>query len=270
MRGIICATPWEMKAVLGALPGLREAEAPGGMRARRGKRGVSEVVVLCAGVGKVAAAAGAMFLLERHGAEELLVLGVAGALHEELRLGDLVLADEAVPADTGIAHSGGFHTTGPGMGEGERLVFHPAFSASPELLLRARSAAASASLPHRVGRVLTCDQVVLDPALRLHLEERFGALAVEMEGAAVAQVAACAGIPFLAVRGISDEVSHDFAGLERALEYRGQSRRNLWAERFRLTVEDPAAVERARELARGRDLALERLEKFLRAFLEND
>ncbi len=267
MIAIICATPWEFKSMQGMLASRRETDAPGGMRAWRGECGDREAVMLCVGVGKVAAAAGTMFLVERHRPEELLVFGTAGALSDEVRLGDLVIASEVVPADTGIAHSGGFNTTGPGIGGEGTLLFHPSFDAAPELLQRAVDAASSASLPHRVGKVLTCDQVVLDPELRLHLGESFQALAVEMEGAAAAQVAAGAGIPFLAVRGISDELSHDFQGLERALQYRGQSRRNLWKERMKLSVEDPSVMDRARELARGRDLALDRLGSFLCAFL---
>ena len=267
MIAILCATPWEMKGVLRVLEGGRETEAPGGMRAWRGRGGTRDAVALCVGVGKVAAAAGAMFLVERHGPEEFLVFGTAGALRDDVRLGDLVIAEEVIPADTGITHSGGFHSTGPGINAEGRLVFHPSFAASAEMLRGALAAASSASLPHRVGKVLTCDQVVLDPGLRLHLGNAFDALAVEMEGAAVAQVAEGAGVPFLAVRGISDELSHDFAGLERALEYRGQSRRNLWKERIRLSVEDPSVMDRAKALAKGRDLALDALESFLSAYL---
>lgn len=267
MIAIICATPWEFRAALDAFNTGRETEAPTGMRAYLGECGGREAIALCVGVGKVAAAAGAMFLVERHRPQELLVFGTAGALCDEVKLGDLVIAEEVIPADTGIAHSGGFHTTGPGMHEGGKLVFHPSFGAAPELSRKAAIAASSLSLPYRVGKVLTCDQVVLDPGLRRHLGESFQALAVEMEGAAAAQVAEGAGVPFLAVKGISDELSHDFQGLERALQYKGQSRSNLWKERVKLSVEDPSVMDKARELARGRDLALQRLGSFLCAFL---
>ena len=60
----------------------------------------------------------------------------------------------------------------------------------------------------------------MEPELRAHLGEVFDAVAVEMEGATAAQVA-WRGLPFAAVRAISDESSHDFVGLEDLLEYRG-------------------------------------------------
>ncbi len=267
MIGLLCATPFEFKRVHHMLEDRSGEAAPGGMRLVGGTFNRGEVLVLMTGVGKVAAASGARFLLDHHSLEALVVCGVAGALSPEIRLGDIVIASELVPGDVGVAHSGGFSTTGPGLCEEGRLVFHPTFTTSAFLVERARRAAAAAGLPYAQGRVLTCDQIVLDPELRAHLGELFDALAVEMEGAAAAQVAAGDGLPFLAVRAISDELSHDLVGFEDLLEYKGQSRRNVWHKRFRLTVTGPDTLARAKEMAEGRDLALERMAAFLTAFL---
>lgn len=267
MFGLLCATPMEMASVLPLLTDATDRIAPGGMRLVEGKVGGNEVLALSAGVGKVAAAAGTRFLLDRYPLEALLICGIAGALSPDVRLGDLVIATELVPGDVGIAHSGGFSTTGPGLCEEGRLVFHPSFPAPASWVESARMAAEAAGLPYRLGKVLTCDQVVLDPELRAHLGDAFGALAVEMEGAAAAQVAAGEGLPFCAVRSISDELCHDFVGLERLLEYKGQSRHNVWHKRFSLTVTDPDTLARAKGMARGRDLALVSMASFLRSFL---
>ena len=196
-----------------------------------------------------------------------MVYGIAGALSPQLRVGDLVIADELVPGDVGVAHSGGFNTTGPGQCEDNRLVFCPSFEVPASMLQRARDAAESAGMPYHLGKVLTCDQIVLEPELRSHLGDVFGALAVEMEGAAAAQVAEAEGLPFAVVRTVSDELTHDFVGLEELLEYRGQARRNVWHKRFRLAVSDADTLARARELSRGRDAALASLDSFLRSFL---
>ncbi|PIE36337.1 hypothetical protein CSA56_00480, partial [candidate division KSB3 bacterium] len=54
------------------------------------------------------------------------------------------------------------------------------------------------------GPIVTGDQIIFSTKKRRELFERFEALAVEMESAAIAQVCKMNGIPFLAVRGISD------------------------------------------------------------------
>lgn len=267
MIALLCATPFELESILPVLAGTSDGDAPGGMSLVKGKAGGRDVVALSAGVGKVSAGAGTRFLLDRYHIEAILVCGIAGALSPEIRLGDLVLADELVPGDVGVAHSAGFGTTGPGLCEDGRLVFHPSFPAPPEILERARAAAESSGLTHHVGRILTCDQVVLDTELRAHLGSTFKALAVEMEGAAVAQVAACEEVPFIAVRAISDELSHDFVGLEQLLEYKGQTRRNVWNKRFRLAVTNSGALAKARGMAKGRDLALANLTTYLSTLL---
>lgn len=267
MIALLCATPFELKIILPVLAGTSEEAAPGGMRLVRGQAGERDVLAISTGVGKVAAGAGTRFLLDRYQVEVILIYGIAGALSPDVRLGDLVLADELIPGDVGIAHSGGFGTTGPGLCEDERLVFHPSFQVPPEMLERARAAAESTGLSHHIGRVLTCDQVVLDPELRAHLGSTFRALAVEMEGAAAAQIAACEEVPFIAVRAISDELSHDFVGLEKLLEYKGQTRRNVWNKRFHLAVTDSSALSKAKGMAKGRDIALASLASYLSVFL---
>ncbi|MBN2027040.1 MAG: 5'-methylthioadenosine/S-adenosylhomocysteine nucleosidase [Actinobacteria bacterium] len=267
MIALLCATPFELKSILSVLARTSDSHAPGGMRLVTGKVGERDVLALSTGVGKVAAGAGTRFLLDRYRVEFILIYGIAGALSPDVRLGDLVLADELVYGDVGVAHSGGFEITGPGLCEDGRLVFHPSFPATPDMLERARAAAESSGLPYHVGKVITCDQVVLDPELRVHLGGTFQALAVEMEGAAAAQVAACDEVPFIAVRAISDELSHDFVGLEKLLEYKGQTRRSVWNKRARLTVTDPGTIARAKEMSRGSKTALASLTSYLSTFL---
>lgn len=55
-------------------------------------------------------------------------------------------------------------------------------------------------------RILTADSLVADPAEKRRLADRHGAEAVDMESAAVEKVCAERGVPFLAVRAVSDDV----------------------------------------------------------------
>jgi adenosylhomocysteine nucleosidase len=61
---------------------------------------------------------------------------------------------------------------------------------------------------HR-GRLVTADEMVRSVQEKQSLAERHAAIAVDMESLAVAQVCREAGVPFLAVRVISDDLSAD-------------------------------------------------------------
>jgi adenosylhomocysteine nucleosidase len=100
--------------------------------------------------------------------------GYSGALREGLQVGDVILAKE-------FADQGG--------------NIYPA-SWLPQRVTSTLSS----------GRLLTLDRLTGDPKEKHHLGQQFGAVAVDMESAAVAKVCASRGIPFGAVRVISDDV----------------------------------------------------------------
>lgn len=56
------------------------------------------------------------------------------------------------------------------------------------------------------GRLLTSPRLIATPEEKLSLGERFTADVVDMESAAVAAVCRAQGVPFLAVRAVSDTV----------------------------------------------------------------
>jgi len=134
-------------------------------------RGAADVAVAVGGVGRANAARAAENLAAAHQLTALISFGFAGALVPELRVGDVVV-DTCVP-------------------EWQALVKGPAGRRS------------------RLGRIVTVDRVVRDAAARRQLARETGALAVDMESDAVAAVAAARGLPFAAIRGITDTVHRD-------------------------------------------------------------
>jgi adenosylhomocysteine nucleosidase len=135
-------------------------------------------LLVVSGMGPSAAARAAQRLLEA-GATALVSFGVAGGLDPALEAGALVLPDEVVSAD------GARHATAPAWRE--RVA-----------------AAVAARYPARRGALLTCREPLCSPAEKAAAFRETGAVAVDMEGFAIAETAARRGLPFLAVRSVLD------------------------------------------------------------------
>ncbi len=176
------------------------------------------VVLTVSRIGKVSAALTAATLIERFGVGAIVFTGVAGAVEESLQVGDVVVARDFLQHDLDVSPLFPPYEL-PAYGRA-RLECHPQLS---DLLARAAERAlardfASARV-HR-GLVASGDRFVSSAQEVRQLRERLRqaghpALAVEMEGAAVAQVCVDHGLPYAAMRTISDraddQAQHDFA-----------------------------------------------------------
>ncbi|MEY4750897.1 MAG: hypothetical protein RIQ60_3111 [Pseudomonadota bacterium] len=173
------------------------------------------VMVLC-GIGKVAAAATTVLLAERYGVQRIVFTGVAGGLHADVRVGDVVMATELLQHDMDARPLFPRHEV-PLSGK-SRFAADPVLSAA----LADAARALLADLPGQLGAeavgligrheprlhqglIVSGDVFIgsaqASQALRDDLPE---ALAVEMEGAALAQVCHDLGLPFAVLRSISD------------------------------------------------------------------
>jgi adenosylhomocysteine nucleosidase len=141
----------------------------GGLRGRR-------VALILAGAGEDNARSAAEILIDGHRPGRVVSAGFAGGLSPVLRRNDILVADR-------LLHIGG-----------ARL---------PVELPPGLSAATSQRFAHR-GALLTTDRVVRLPSERKALFDRTGALAVDMETFAVAEVCAARQVPFSSVRVIND------------------------------------------------------------------
>lgn len=137
---------------------------------------------LCvSGVGKVRAAAGAAALIGAGATRGILVVGLAGGLRRGMEPGDRVHCLTAVQADSALADD-------------------RAFEADRSLVDAWQRAA-----PGEAGWFLTADRPVLNPWRRARLARAFmGPCVADMETAAVAAVAHRAGVPWAAMRVVSD------------------------------------------------------------------
>lgn len=168
------------------------------------------LVLALSKIGKVAAATTATALAEQFRVERILFTGVAGGIAPGVEVGDMVVATEFIQHDMNAEPIFPRYEV-PLYG---RSLF-PCNAALTALLevaaasvLSTPNGAASARV-HR-GLLASGDRFVSTAveSQRLH-SELPAALAVEMEGAAVAQVCFDYGIPFCAARTISDRADDE-------------------------------------------------------------
>lgn len=166
------------------------------------------VVLALSRIGKVAAATTATALIEKFGVNRIVFTGVAGGVGEGVQVGDVVVADAFVQHDMNAAPLFPIFEI-PLYG---RACFACDAVLTALLLDAARAGLGTLSQPAsqvHLGLVASGDRFVSAAAesAALLVALRAGghaALAVEMEGAAVAQVCHDYGVPFAAMRTISD------------------------------------------------------------------
>jgi len=176
--GVLCALPAE----LGAWAGQGElVSSEGGMELRRLTVGEDLVLTCVGGVGKVAAARAAEALIRSGAVRALLIVGTCGSLDRSLAAGDLVHCSLAVQADLGVR-------------EGRESAPDSALMAAWE-----------AAVPGPRAVYLTSDRAIFSPWRRfMALRGRSGPCVAEMETAAAAACAAAWGVPWVALRAVTD------------------------------------------------------------------
>lgn len=160
-----------------------------------------ELIIAYSKIGKVHAALTATIMIERFGAKQLLFSGVAGAINEELKIGDLIVATKLCQHDLDITAFG--HPYGY-VPEGKQFI-----ETNKELLELAKKIANKKGIKLKEGVIATGDQFIANETKKVWIKETFRADALEMEGASVAVVCDALNIPFFILRAISDAADMD-------------------------------------------------------------
>ncbi|MEC0168808.1 5'-methylthioadenosine/adenosylhomocysteine nucleosidase [Paenibacillus graminis] len=155
--------------------------------------------VLCkSGVGKVNAAVTTQILLDAFGAVRVLFTGVAGAVHAELGIGDIVISSHCIQHDMDVT----------ALGYPRGVIPYQevsSFPADPALVNLAEEACRTLKQKSITGVVLSGDQFIASAAVVAELRGQLDGACAEMEGAAVAQVCYMNEIPFVIIRSMSDK-----------------------------------------------------------------
>ncbi|HET7315711.1 hypothetical protein [Salinisphaera sp.] len=180
--------PSRRLGIIAALPG--EARALARLRPRGRARLAANAELLLSGMGAERARAAAVTLAD-DGVDALVSWGTAAALAPGIDPGALVLASEVLGADGRIW--------------------------ATDATWRAEWVAALAPTCQVFEQTLVeTPEPVADPAAKRALHEQSGAIACDMESAAIAAVAAGRGLAFVSVRAIIDDVSMALPPVARA------------------------------------------------------
>jgi len=199
---------------------VRNTECIGGRDYHTGYLCDQQVVLVFSHWGKVAAAITATCLIGKFDIDEIIFTGVAGAIQENISIGDIVVANDLYQHDMDASPILKRHEI--------PLLGTSAISTSPSIrenLIQAANNFINDDLhtvleeweEHYDGTnkpsvisadIASGDQFISKPELAKDIQNRLSGVAcVEMEGAAVAQVCTAYNVPFGIVRTISDSAN---------------------------------------------------------------
>ena len=200
--GIICAIPNELRYF-----NLNEnpIQKIGERTFYKGTHDKHELILVQSGIGKVNAAVVSTLLIEKFNCEFLLFSGVAGGIDPGIEIGEVIIGESLIQYDYGTLKNRELLPFRPGSiptGESKNEL---EYSLDPKIKHKIK-----VSLPNvRMGIILTGDVFLQCEETQKELFEKYGAQAIDMEGAAVAQVAEQFGIPAIVVRCLSDLAGAD-------------------------------------------------------------
>lgn len=200
--GIIGAMDCEIEYLTGLLSDIEKINIYG-YTFYTGTISNKNIVIVKCGIGKVNAARGSQLMIDRFEPDVIINTGIAGGVGPDMEIGDAVIASKLLQHD--------FDVTPFGYAKG--YMFYgdtdtPTFYESDKKTAVKLKKAALEILPSgtvKEGLVASGDQFIASTEKRQYIFNTFGAIAAEMEGAAIAQTAFFAGIPFSVLRVMSDK-----------------------------------------------------------------
>ncbi len=223
MIGIMAAMHEELNRIVAMLSDVSE-EKVGHKLVTLGKLNNKNVVVVFSGWGKVAAATTSTMLIERYAISQLIFTGVAGGIQDFLNIGDIVIGTSFVQHDmdcAGVLGIKRFEIPLLSLTEipsSKTLQISSEQAANEYLDSDFASDVAYEELQSLniakptiyKGLIASGDQFISSEEKLQELKKALPELlAVEMEGAAVAQVAHEYDLPFIVIRIISDKANDD-------------------------------------------------------------
>ncbi|KGP74117.1 5'-methylthioadenosine/adenosylhomocysteine nucleosidase [Pontibacillus yanchengensis] len=162
------------------------------------------IVLVQSGIGKVNATMASTLLINEFDVDKLINSGISGAIHPDVELGDIVISKDTVQHDMDETAKGFEPGIIPRLEKGY-------FKADEQMVKLAEKAAKQ--LPEETQvftqRIASGDQFIANEEKKQWILDTFNAYVVEMEGAAVGQVAHLNDVPYIVIRSASDDAGEE-------------------------------------------------------------
>lgn len=196
--GLIAAMQEEMNAIKGIMTNITEKQIYE-LTFIEGKINEKDCVLVQCGIGKVNSSRVTQILIDNYDVEYIINVGSAGAATNELEIGDIVIGKKLVQHDFDITAFG--HKKGYISNIGECI------ESDAKLIQKFENVIAEIENKNykiKIGSIASGDIFCTEQTMKEKINKKFNADAIEMEGAAIAQVCYLDEIPFIIVRSISD------------------------------------------------------------------
>lgn len=197
MIGIIAAMNVEMESLRSFMTDTT-TETISGITFVSGTLEGKQVVTAVCGIGKVFAAMCAQTMILLYSPERIINTGVAGSLSTKLNIGDIAVSDFVVEHDMDTSPLG----DPVGMISGINIVDIPADCELADKICAAADGVGGIRCVK--GKIASGDCFVNSAEKKKYISGTFGAIACEMEGAAIGHVCYVNKVPFCVIRAISD------------------------------------------------------------------
>jgi adenosylhomocysteine nucleosidase len=254
--GIFAALRRELKPIKSCFPSLDEFEESGVLFSN-GRANGRTVVLVQTGIGWQRALSASRLAAERFPLKLFVSTGFAGGLQDSIRVGDIVIGQKII-------------SLAPISPAGNPIINLKPFLCDLALARLAETAAKNVLISRRgpgvhSGPIVTVERIVARSEEKKEIARKSEAVALDMETAAVANVAEQRHVPFVAVRAVSDVLEEDieFDGALLLTE-RGTFR---WGAGLRYLAAHPSALSHLNRLCRQSNLAARSLGIFFQEFL---
>lgn len=196
--GIIAAMEEEMQAIKNIMSNVKDSKIYE-LDFIEGTINGQNVILVKSGIGKVNAARVTQFLIDKYDVNSVINIGSAGAANNELNIGDIVIGEKVVQHD--------FDLTAFGHPKGYISNVGLEIQSDKQMVEKMNSIIESLNNQDEkviFGTIASGDIFCTDISMKDKIRKKFNADAIEMEGAAIAQVCKLCGVPFIVIRGISD------------------------------------------------------------------
>lgn len=191
--GLIVAMQNEFDLVAAELANARVKQV-GHLKFVEGIWNKTPVILVKSGIGKVAAAVAAVEMIKNFAPVQIINTGIAGGLDKSISVMDVIIGEKTAYHDVWC---------GEGNALGQVQGMPPCYLGDEKLLQKAETIVSDVKI-HK-GLIVSGDQFVETLEGLKKIKSSFpDALAVDMEGAAIAQVCSLYETPFAAIRIISD------------------------------------------------------------------